>query len=301
MIPSPLSHSHGLRRFYANMLNGSSVVIIGSIVLMQNFYECMEKYRVTALDLVPAALSSIFKLSEDQLGDYKDQIDYVQLGSAPIPEADRDRLRRLLPNSRIYNFYGTTESGCSCILDVSKYPNKKRCIGKPTCNSNFVFINESGELMCPTKEKPGYLACAGDMNMLGYYHDNELTNSIMKNGYIKTEDLAYVDEDGFICLLGRKSDVIVIGGNKVSPSEVEDVANMYDGIEECACVPVDSDILGKEPKLFVVLKDGFKFNKDDIYQFLKGKLEKYKVPKIIVEIEKLPRSFNGKILRRELI
>ena len=114
LIPVPISHSHGLRRYYANMLNGSGVVLLGSIVFVKVVFNCIEKYHVTAIDLAPAALATIFRLSEDRLGDYKDQLDYVQLGSAPIPDQDKERLRRLLPDTRLYNFYGSTESGCSC-------------------------------------------------------------------------------------------------------------------------------------------------------------------------------------------
>lgn len=301
MIPVPLSHSHGLRRYYANMLNGSAVVVLSNVVMTQVLFECMDKYKVTSMDLVPAALSSIFNISEDRLGDYADRLDYVQLGSAPIPDVDKERLRRLLPNTRLYNFYGTTESGCSCIIDFNKYPDKKNCIGKPTCNAHFIFIGENGKAIDATKEQPGLLACAGEMNMVGYYKDENITKSIMKNGYIQTEDLSYIDEDGMICLLGRQGDVIISGGNKIAPSEIEDVAGLFEGVLECACVPVDSVILGKEPKLYVVMKSGSTFDQDAIYLFLKERLETYKVPKIIVEIEKLPRSFNGKILRRELV
>lgn len=301
LIPVPISHSHGLRRYYANMLNGSSVVILGSVVFTQVVFECIEKYHVTAIDLVPAALASIFKLSEDQIGDYKDQLDYVQLGSAPIPDGDKERLRRLLPNTRLYNFYGSTESGCSCIIDFNKYPEKKNCIGRPTCNAKFVFIGTEGQPIEATKENPGLLACSGAMNMVGYYKEPELSASIMHDGYIRTEDLSYMDEDGMVCLLGRQGDVIMSGGNKIAPSEVEDAASKFEGIEECACVPTESPILGQEPKLFVVMKEGVAFDQDAIYQFLKGELETYKVPKIIVEIEKLPRSYNGKVLKRELV
>lgn len=300
LIPVPISHSHGLRRYYANMLNGSSVVILANMAFIQVVFNCMEKYHVTSIDLVPAALAAIFRLSSDRLGDYKDCLDYVQLGSAPIPEQDRDRLRRLLPNTRLYNFYGSTESGCSCIIDFNRYPEKKNCIGRPTCNAEFVFIDEDGTFIEATKENPGLLACRGGMNMVGYYQEPELTASILYEGYIRTEDLSYRDEDGMICLLGRKGDVITSGGNKIAPGEVEDAAGKFEGIVECACVPVPNDILGQEPKLFVVMQEGAVFDQGAIIQFLRAKLENYKVPKLIEQIDKLPRSSNGKILKREL-
>ena len=165
LIPVPLSHSHGLRRYYSNILNGGSVVIIDGVIFTKKFFGAIEKYHVTAIDLVPAALAALFKLSGDKLGEYADQLDYVQLGSAPIPNHDKEHLRELLPNTRLYNFYGTTESGCSCILDFNAMPDKKNCIGKPSCHAEFVFFDEQGNAIDATEETPGFLACRGTMNM----------------------------------------------------------------------------------------------------------------------------------------
>ncbi len=300
LIPVPLSHSHGLRRYYSNMLKGASVVILNGVMFAKVVFDHIEKYHVNAIDLVPAALSSILRTSGDKFADYKDQIRYIQLGSAPIPENDKAELCRMLPNSRLYNFYGTTESGCSCIIDFNAYKEKKNCIGRPTCHANFVFLNDAGEPIEATKENPGLLACAGDMNMVGYYKADALNADIMQNGYIRTQDLSYLDEDGMICLLGRQGDVIESGGNKISPIEIEEVAITCDIIDDCACIPVDNAILGKEPKLFVVMKKGCEFDYLTIYNFLDAHLEKYKVPRIIEQIDVIPRTYNGKISRKDL-
>lgn len=301
LIPVPLSHSHGLRRYYANMLHGCTAVLIDGVIFTKKFYECMDKYHVTAIDFVPAALAALFKLSGDRLGDYKEQLDYVQLGSAPIPEHDKDTLRRLLPNTRLYNFYGTTESGCSCILDFNAMRDKKNCIGRPTVHADFAFIDEEGKAFDATEENPGLLACAGDMNMTGYYKEKEMSDEIMINGYIRTQDLSYRGEDGLIYLLGRQGDVIITGGNKVAPDEIEDIALRFEGVDDCACVPVDHPILGKEPKLFVAMKPGVSFDATEIFEYLKNNLENYKVPKIIEQIDKIPRTYNGKISRKDLM
>ncbi len=301
LIPVPISHSHGLRRYYANMLKGGAVVILGSIVFIKVVLNCIEKYKVTAIDLVPAALTSLLKLSDGKLADFKDQIRYVQLGSAPIPETDKEELRQLLPKSRLYNFYGTTESGCSCILDFNAMKDKKNCIGRPTCHATFKFMDENGEPMEATKDNPGLLACAGDMNMVGYYKADALNRETIKNGYIQTQDLAYMGEDGLIYMLGRQGDVIETGGNKVSPVEIEEVAIKCEGVEDCACVPVDCPILGKKPKLYVVMEKGHSFDYVTIYQYLAERLEQYKVPKVIEEIDAIPRTYNGKIQRNKLI
>lgn len=300
VIPVPLSHSHGLRRYYGNMLNGSSVIILDGVIFYKKLFEKMDAFHATAMDLVPAALSALFKLSGDRLGDYKDQLEYVQLGSAPIPAQDRERLCRLLPNTRLYNFYGTTESGCSCILDFNAMKDKKNCIGRPTRHAHFVFVDEEGHPIDATEEHPGFLSCSGDMNMKGYYRSPKLNEETLRDGYIRTKDLSYMGEDGLIYMLGRQDDVIVTGGSKVAPDEIEGVAMEFPGIADCGCIPVDHPLLGKEPKLFVVMERDAAFDPTAIYQFLKDRLEAYKVPKQIEQIDRIPRTYNGKIQRKEL-
>lgn len=301
LIPVPLSHSHGLRRYYSNILNGGTVILLDGVIFTKKLFNCIEKYHVTAIDLVPAALAALFKLSEDKLGDYADQLDYVQLGSAPIPNQDKEHLRKLLPHTRLYNFYGTTESGCSCILDFNAMPDKKNCIGKPACHAEFVFFDEQGNAVEATEAAPGFLACRGGMNMKGYYQEPGLNAEIMRDGYICTKDLAYTGEDGLIYMLGRKDDVIITGGNKIAPDEIEEIAGRMDGIADCACIPVPHPILGAEPKLFVELEKDAAFDENAIYQFLQDKLEAYKVPKLIEQIDKIPRTYNGKLQRKKLI
>ena len=301
MIPIPLSHSHGLRRYYANILNGSSVLILDGVIFTKKFFRMLDDYGATAIDLVPAALSALFKLTGDRLGDYREQLDYVQLGSAPIAKADQERLCRLLPHTRLYNFYGTTEAGCSCILDFNAHPHKTGCIGRPTCHAKFLFVDEAGKEIAADRDNPGLLACAGEMNMKGYYKEKALTEQTLKNGYVYTNDLAYRDEEGFIYVLGRRGDVIESGGNKIAPEEIEEAAGKLPWIIDCACVPMDDPILGKAPKLFVQLEEGTAFEPENIYQFLRGQLEAYKVPKVIEKIDKIPRTYNGKLQRKELL
>nr|MBQ8252886.1 acyl--CoA ligase [Lachnospiraceae bacterium] len=301
LIPVPLSHSHGLRRYYANLLNGSGVVILDGVVFVKNVFACMKRYGVTAIDLVPAALSALLKLGAEELEAYSDKIDYVQLGSAPIPEQDKKRICKILPNARLYNFYGTTESGCSCIIDFNRCSDKKNCIGHPTCHAVFAFFDENGNRLESSKENVGLLACKGDMNMKGYYRLPTSDEQIFRQGYIVTQDMAYMDEDGLIYLVGRAGDVIQSGGNKISPQEVEEVALDFDGVEECACIPVENPLLGQEPKLFYATQSGVDVKEEALYEFIKSKLEAYKVPKLIEKIDRIPRTYNGKINRRQLV
>ena len=114
-------------------------------------------------------------------------------------------------------------------------------------------------------------------------------------------DLGYIDEDGYLYLVGRRDDVINVGGLKVAPTEVEDIALHHPAIEECVCVPFDQAGYGKSIKMLVKVKKGEAFAPDDIAAFLNERLENYKVPKVFEEVMEIPKTFNGKIDRRKII
>ena len=300
LIPVPMNHSHGLRTFYGNMLNGSSCALLDGVVYTKRFFALLDNYPITAIDLVPAALATIFELSGDRLGNYADRLQYIELGSAPIPAADKERLCRLLPKTRLYNFYGSTEAGRSCVLDFNK-ENKPSCIGRPAKNAEFIFVDEQRQKITATKEQPGFLATSGSMCMKGYYQEPQLTAETLIDGFIYSQDLSYMDEDGCIVMLGRQGDVINTGGNKVAPDEIEEAAKGMEEIADCACIPVPDKIMGEVPKLYVQLAAGAEFDSEKIASYIKGKLEGYKIPKIIEPIDLIPRTYNGKIQRKKLI
>lgn len=302
MIPMPTSHSHGLRRTYANMVNGSSVVFVDGIMLLKKVFQMMDEYNVTSMDLSPSMLSIIFKLSKDRLGDYKDVMDYIQLGSAPLSEEDKDHLSRILPNTRLYNFYGSTEAGCSCLMDFNGAPKAPGCIGKPAVNAHFIVVDEDRNEIDSSPDNLGFLASSGAINMKEYFKAPELTAKAMPdNDYIYTKDLGYIDEDGYVYMLGRKDDVINYGGVKISPEEIESMVVKSDIIDDCACVPVDDSLTGQAPKLYIVLADGAEYDDRAFKIFLAQVLDANKLPKYVELIDKIPRTFNGKIIRKELI
>ncbi len=300
MIPSPLNHSHGLRRYYGNMVKGATVVLVTGAMNVLKFFQMMDQYKVNSLDLVPTALSVLLMLSKNKFAEYKDVIRYIQFGSAPLVMEDMEKIKSMLPNTRLYNFYGSTESGCICIYDFNTDNDKPKCIGKPAYNVKIVIVDEDRNEIQSSPDNTGLVASYGRMNMLGYWNDEEETKKAMANGFIYSNDEAYFDEDGDIILLGRKGDVINTGGNKVSPDEIEEAARKHESVQDCGCIGVADSVKGSVPKIFVQLKDGYDFDPIALRTHLAGFLEPYKVPEYIVQIDKIPRSFNGKILRRVL-
>ncbi len=300
MIPSPMNHSHGLRRYYANMYNGSSVVLLGSVMDIRRFFDNIDRYKVNSIDLVPTALSVVLKLSKTKLAEYKEQLRYIQLGAAPLLEQDKQTICSFLPDTRLYNFYGSTESGCTCIYNFNTPHSKPNCIGKPTHNTILLTVDDNRIPLRSSAENSGLLATKGGMNMLKYWEDENETHQVLVDGVVYSNDIGYVDADGDVILLGRKGDIINVGGNKVSPEEIENAAKAMSKIADCGCIPLADEAKGQVPKLIVQMAVGEHFDPKEIRTFLASKLEPYKVPQSIVQIEKIPRSYNGKLLRKEL-
>ena len=313
LIPMPTSHSHGLRRTYGNLANGSSVVFADNIMLLKNVFKLMDEYHVTSMDLSPSMLSIFFKLSKDRLGDYADVLDYIQLGSAPLSEEDKAHLSRILPKTRLYNFYGSTEAGCSCLMDFNAdgagsgsntTENSKRpagCIGRPAVNAEFIVVDENRNPIKSSRDNLGFLASRGAINMKEYFKAPELTASATDGEYIYTKDLGYIDEDGYVYMLGRKDDVINFGGVKISPEEIESQVIKNEIVRDCACVPMDDPMTGQAPKLFIALEPDAEYDAKAFKSFLTEVLDANKQPKIVQIIDCIPRTFNGKIKRNELM
>lgn len=300
LIPSPLNHSHGLRSYYANMIAGGTVIILDGVMDVGLFFSTIEKYHVNSIDLVPAALSIILRLSDNQLGKYKNQLRFMEFGSAPILDEDRNKIISLLPGVPLYNFYGSTEAGRATVYNFNTSKLKNNCIGKATQNAKIIIVDDDKREIKSSEDNVGLLACNGSMCMNEYYEDEEETKSIYIDGTVYTNDEAYFDKDGDIILLGRRGEIINIGGKKVSPEEIENVAKMIPEVDDCGCISVSKSVVGETPKLFVQMKSKAYFNPKKIYEFLLTKLEPYKVPKEIVLIEKIPRTYNGKLSRKEL-
>ena len=134
--------------------------------------------------------------------------------------------------------------------------------------------------------------------MCGYLGDEKLTRTIMRDGWIYTADLAEIDEKGRLRLKGRTGDVINVGGYKVSPTEVEGAALSFPIVRDCICIPIQHRVLGTVLKLLVVLEKETTLDKRKLAEFLRTKLDNYKVPMYYEQVDFVRRTFNGKLDRK---
>jgi long-chain acyl-CoA synthetase len=136
--------------------------------------------------------------------------------------------------------------------------------------------------------------------MKGYWNLPEETAKTIKDGWFYTGDLGYVDEDGYFYITGRKKDIIIRGGENVSPVEVEDILLQHPAVAEAGVVGIPDPIYGEEIKAFVVIKPGKQVNEEELIAFCKDRLPTFKSPKKVQFTKSLPRNILGKVLRAEL-
>lgn len=299
IVPGPLNHANAIRKLFTTFVNGSTIYILNGMTNIKAFFTALDSGEGTiACCLPPAAIRTIFLLTKDKLGEYKDKIDFIESATAPLPEPDKVKLCELLPNTRLYNNYGSSEAASACMYDYNRFRNKPNCVGKPMPNSRIMIVDDEHHEIASSAENVGLIACAGDVNMKGYVNEPALTAEVLHDGIVYTSDLGYIDEDGFVYVVSRKGDVINVGGLKVSPAEVEAAALAYPGIADCICISVPDKISANALKLLVVMQSGNTLNAKGMAAFLAKKLEAHKVPRFFEQVEKVERTYNGKLNRK---
>ncbi len=300
LIAVPINHASGIRKLYASLMTGACAVIIDGFLNLRRFYGTLDTYGVTAILLPPSAVRVLLTVSAAQLGKYADQIEVIHSGAAAFPETDKETLIGMFPKTHLIFAYGSSEAGCSCGYEYSAYPGLTNCVGKANPRSHVFIVDDEGHPIESSKDKLGLIAVSGDTLMSGYYNAPELTEEVMRGGVLYTNDIGYIDGDGFIFMLGRKGDVINVGGLKIAPVEVENVVMRYPGIVECACFGVPDRITGSVPKLNVVLEDPDGFDMVGFRSYLAKNLEMFKIPKVVAAVDELPKTSNGKLDRKRL-
>ena len=193
--------------------------------------------------------------------------------------------------------YGLTE--CSPVVSVNPFNSTqyKGSIGLPLPSTDVKLIDDDGNEL--GFGESGELFVKGPQVMVGYLNREEATVEALKDGWLATGDIAKMDEDGFLYIVDRKKDMILVSGFNVFPNEIEEVAAMHEGILEAAAIGVPSKSSGEVVKLFVVKKDS-KLTKEEVMKHCKSLLTGYKVPKTVEFRKELPKSNVGKILRKDL-
>ena len=275
----PLFHVSGLSILLRSLYNGTAVTILPKYDKAQ-VLKLIESENINMMSLVPTILTQL----EPSIIHHNLRV--ILLGGEFIPMALIDACeKKSLP---IYKTYGMTETfSQSVTFSVLDYPHKRDSVGKPLPGMQ-VRIDK------PDADGVGEIHLTGPMVMTGYIDKEPI------DGDLNTDDIGYVDEDGFVYILNRRKDLIISGGENIYPKELEDLVYTLPSVKECAVVPVPDPKWGQVPALFVAFHDGESMTADEIVSFMTKSLAKYKVPKYVKILSALPRNGTGKIVRNEL-
>lgn len=193
--------------------------------------------------------------------------------------------------------YGLTE--CSPLVSVNPYDITCHTgsIGLPVPSTDVRIVDDQDNDVAPGE--PGELCIRGPQVMVGYWQRLDATDEVLKNGWLHTGDIVTVDSEGFIRIVDRKKDMILVSGFNVYPNEIEEVLMQHEKVREAAAIGVPSDLSGEAVKVCIVKKDA-SLTKEEVLDHCRRQLTGYKVPKIIEFRDELPKTNVGKILRREL-
>ena len=275
----PLFHVSGLSILMRSLYNGTTITILPKYDEIQ-VLELIESEKINMMSLVPTILTQL----EPKITHHTLRV--ILLGGEFIPMALIDACeKKSLP---IYKTYGMTETfSQSVTFSVLDYPHKRDSVGKPLPGMCIRIDN-------PDADGVGEIHLTGPMVMTGYIDKKPI------DGDLNTDDIGYVDEDGFVYILNRRKDLIISGGENIYPKELEDLVYTLPAVKECAVVPVPDPKWGQVPALFVAFHDGESMTIDEILSFMTNSLAKYKIPKYVKILPALPRNGTGKIVRNEL-
>ena len=259
------------------------------------FIKALAKFPFTAITGVNTLFNAL--LNDPQFH----KLDFSTLrlsagGGMAVQKAVAERWEKLTGHYLLEG-YGLTE--CSPLVSVNPYDITEHTgsIGLPVPSTDVRVVDDQGNDVPPGM--PGELCIRGPQVMAGYWQRPDATEEVLKNGWLLSGDIVTVDPQGFIRIVDRKKDMILVSGFNVYPNEIEDVLMQHPKVREAAAIGVPSDLSGEAVKVCVVKKDA-SLSKEELLDHCRRQLTGYKVPKIIEFRDELPKSNVGKILRREL-
>jgi long-chain acyl-CoA synthetase len=261
--------------------------------------ELIERERITNAGGVPTIA---WQLIEHPRFDEFDlsSLENISYGGAPsAPELVR-RLKARCPKLQPGQGWGMTETSATATSNVAEdYERKPESCGLPSPTGEVRIVGEGGETMPPGAV--GELWYRGPIVVRGYWNNPHATAETFVDGWVKTGDLARVDEEGFVYIVDRAKDMLIRGGENIYCVEVENALYEHPAVMDAAVIGVPHRTLGEEPAAAVHLKDGATATEDELRHFVAQKLAAFKVPvKIVFLSETLPRNPNGKIMKKDL-
>ncbi|CAI9117061.1 OLC1v1018382C1 [Oldenlandia corymbosa var. corymbosa] len=303
MATIPMFHTFGFTKYVLMLLANGFTAVVLSRYGMDEVLSAVEKFNITYLPLVPPILVDMVNGSDliKKKYDLK-SLRYVLSGGAPLSKEVMRAFRDKYPQVNVLVGYALTESnGAGASTDSLEECRRFGSVGMLTPNTEAKIVDtQTGEGL--PVNWPGELWLRGPSIMQGYYKKKEATESTLtSDGWLKTGDLCYIDDDGFLFIVDRLKELIKYKGFQVAPAELEALLTTIPGITEAAVIPVPDDKVGQYPMAFIVRKSGSSVTETQVMDFVAKQVAPYKKIRRVAFVASVPKTPSGKILRRELI
>lgn len=299
LVVLPLYYCYGLSLLHTHLRVGGSIVFNNMFIMLGGVINDLKRFNCTGFAGVPTHFQILLRKSDSFKTSHFPALKYVTQAGGKLHNAFINEFLETFPDIRFNVMYGQTEATARLSwLPPEKLPEKIGSCGKAIPGVQLIVADEKGHPVKPGET--GEILALGDNIMLGYYKDQESTSKTIDNGWLRTGDLATVDEDGYIYLSARKKEIIKVGGRRISPKEIEEVIVSMPEVVDCNIEGLFDEILGETMKATIVVKDNTGFvTPETVKSWCGARLASYKIPQIIQIKDKMAISATGKKIKNK--
>lgn len=279
-------------QFLTHIYLGASMVIIEGMFLPKLFFETVQAEKITNFTAVPSMLLMLLEYRYYVKYDIS-SLRYICFGGGRMPIESLKKLILRFSTIGFVQTYGQTEASPRITALLPEYSmDKLGSVGKPIPNVKVKVVNEDGKEL--ESNKTGEIIVSGSNIMKGYYKQEAITKTTVKDGWLYTGDLGHYDEDGFLYLTGRKKNIIISGGINIYPEEIEEILFQHPDIKDACVVGEEHKYLGEVPIAKIVLRSN---SLPDLKTYCSKRLSQFKVPVRFDIFDQVEKTYNGKIKR----
>ncbi len=285
----PLFHVSGLSTLFKSVIYGMPIYLMTSFE-PEKVHEALMKNHITMISVVTVMLQRLLEQMATER--YPEQLRCVLLGGGPAPKPVLEQARK--KEVPVFQSYGLTETSSQIVtLSPQDALRKIGSAGKPLVPAQLKIHD-------PSTRGVGEIYVKGPMVTKGYFNNPTADQKAFQTDWLKTGDLGYLDEEGFLYVVDRRNDLIISGGENIYPSEIESVVSELTGVQEVGVTNRSDDQWGEVPVAFIVKDTQNVLDEEMVQTYLKSRLASYKVPKKIYFVEQLPRNASNKLMRYKL-
>ncbi|MCF6240418.1 MAG: AMP-binding protein [Bacteroidales bacterium] len=299
LIVLPFYYCYGLSLLHTHLKVGGAIAFNNTFMFIGTVINNLKKYKCTGFSGVPSHFQILLRKSDSfKKTDFPD-LKYVTQAGGKLHSVFIEEFLKHFPSIKFWVMYGQTEATARlAYLPPEKLPEKLGSLGKAIPGVKLELLKKDGKPA--VIGEIGEIVASGDNIMKGYYHDDEMTAQTIKNGKLYTGDLAIQDEDGFFYITARKKEIIKVGGERISPKEIEEVIVRFENVVDCTIEGVDDEVLGERIKATVVLNklDNEQLIKEEILAHCKKYLSPIKIPQELVFEQQVKVNEAGKKVKQ---